>query len=154
MSIPERLAKLGFDLPQPSKPVGNYQPWLITGDLVFISGQFARLDGLVQYPGQLGREISDADGYKAAQLAALNLLAQLQVATDEFQTLDRLVRLDGYLNCAPDWNNHAVVLDGASDLLVQILAKRSGHTRTVCGQSALPQNASVELAAIATVRAF
>jgi enamine deaminase RidA (YjgF/YER057c/UK114 family) len=152
MSITQRLADLGLTLPQPPQALGQYHPWVRTGDLIFVSGQIPLVNGVLKYAGKLGADLDDADGYQAAKLAGLNVLAQLHAATQQFETLDSIVRLDGHIQCVPNWYNHAGVLDGASDLFAQVLNNGAGHARTVFGQTALPLNAAVELVVIASVR--
>ncbi|WP_341529878.1 RidA family protein [Nostoc sp. UHCC 0302] len=152
MSITQRLADLGLTLPQPPQALGQYHPWVRTGDLIFVSGQIPLLNGVLKYAGKLGADLDDADGYQAAKLAGLNVLAQLHAATQQFETLNSIVRLDGHIQCVPNWYNHAGVLDGASDLFAQVLNNRAGHARTVFGQTTLPLNAAVELVVIASVR--
>jgi enamine deaminase RidA (YjgF/YER057c/UK114 family) len=152
MPIEQRLAALGLHLPQPPKAVGNYQPWIRTGHLIFVSGQFPLVNGVLKYSGKLGSDLSNVDGYDAAKFAALNVLAQLYVATRQFEDLDSIVRLDGHINCTPDWIDQAKVLDGASDLFAQVLESRAGHARTAFGQTALPLNAPVELVVLAATR--
>jgi enamine deaminase RidA (YjgF/YER057c/UK114 family) len=117
-----------------------------------VSGQFSLVNGVLKYAGKLGADLNDADGYEAAKLAGLNVLAQLHIATQQFEMLDSIVRLDGHIQCVPNWYNHAGVLDGASDLFVQVLNNRAGHARTAFGQTALPLNAAVELVVTASVR--
>jgi enamine deaminase RidA (YjgF/YER057c/UK114 family) len=151
-NIQERLADLKLTLPQPPQPVGRYHPWIKTENLIFVSGQLPLVDDILQYKGKLGADLSDEDGYEAAKLAGLNVLAQLHDATQQFETLDNIIRLDGHIQCVPNWCNHAAILDGASDLLTQVLQNRAGHARTVFGQIALPLNSAVELVVIASVR--
>jgi enamine deaminase RidA (YjgF/YER057c/UK114 family) len=152
MSITQRLADLGLTLPQPPQALGQYHPWVRTGHLIFVSGQIPLVNGVLKYAGKLGADLNDADGYEAAKLAGLNVLAQLHAATQQFETLDSIVRLDGHIQCVPNWHNHAGVLDGASDLFAQVLNNRAGHARTVFGQTSLPLNAAVELVVTASVR--
>jgi enamine deaminase RidA (YjgF/YER057c/UK114 family) len=152
MCIIQRLSDLGLSLPQPARAVGKYKPWLITGHLIFVSGQFPLIDGVLKYPGKLGLDLNDTDGYEAAKLAGLNVLAQLYAATQQFETLDSIIRLEGHIQCVPNWFNHAAILDGASDLFAQVLKNRAGHARTAFGQIALPLNAAVELVVTASIR--
>lgn len=151
-NIQKRLADLKLILPQPPKAVGKYHPWVKNENLIFVSGQLPLIDGILKYEGKLGADLSDEDGYEAAKLAALNVLAQLYAATQQFETLDSIIRLDGHIQCVPNWYNHAAILDGASDLLAQVLKNRAGHARTVFGQTALPLNAAVELVVTASIR--
>lgn len=139
-------------LPPPPQPVGQYRAWVKTGNLIFISGQFPLVNGTMRYPGKLGVNVSDADGYAAARLAGLNVLAQLDEATQGFEQLEQILRLEGHIQCGSDWHQHAQILNGASDLLAEVLGDRAGHTRTAFGHSALPLNAPVELVVTAAIR--
>lgn len=151
-NIQQRLADLKLTLPQSPQPVGRYQPWIKAENLIFVSGQLPLVNGFLKYKGKLGADLSDEDGYEAAKLAALNTLAHLHDATQQFETLDTIIRLDGHIQCVPNWYNHAAILDGASDLLTNVLQNRAGHARTVFGQIALPLNSAIELVIIASIR--
>jgi enamine deaminase RidA (YjgF/YER057c/UK114 family) len=152
MSIELRLQELGLTLPTPPKPAGNYQPWLVTGNLLFLSGQFPIKDGQLRYTGQVGAELTEADGYAAARLAALNVLAQIHAALGGFDRLKTLLRVEGHAASAPDWNNAPKVLDGASDLFVAVLGERGRHTRAAFTPPRLPLNLAVELVVTAVIR--
>lgn len=149
--IEERLHQVGLVLPNPPKAVGNYLPWVRAGNLIFVSGQLPLVDGILQYQGKLGVDLTLKEGYEAAKLCALNALAHLQVALGSFERLQEIARVDGHVNSAPGWTEQAAVLNGASDLLVTVLANKAGHARTAFGHSDLPLNAAVELALIAVV---
>ena len=150
--IEQRLADLKLTLPEPPQAIGRYQPWIKTGHLIFLSGQLPLVNRVLKYPGKLGADLSDTDGYEAAKLAALNVLAQLHVATKQFTLLDSIIRLEGHIQCVSNWYNHAAILDGASDLLANVLQNQAGHARTVFGQSTLPLNAAVELVVTASIK--
>jgi len=152
-SISQRLAELNLTLPSAPQAVGQYHPWLKTGNLIFVSGQFPIVDGVLQYSGRLGADLSDQEGYKAAQMAALNVLAQLSAATREFQDLASIVRVEGHFQSAPDWYAHAPVLDSASELFAAVLGDRAGHTRTAFSHITLPLNSPIELVVTAAVQA-
>lgn len=152
LEIQQRLADLKLTLPEPPQAIGRYQPWIKTGHLIFLSGQLPLVNGVLKYPGKLGADLSDADGHEAAKLAGLNVLAQLHAATQQFEILDSIIRLEGHIQCVSNWHNHAAILDGASDLLATVLQERAGHTRTVFGQLTLPLNAAIELVVIASIK--
>ena len=152
MNIETRLQELGLRLPVPPQPAGNYQPWLIAGNMLFLSGQFPIENDQVRYTGQVGAELTEADGYAAARLAALNVLAQIQAALGGFDRFETLARVEGHVASAPSWANAPKVLDGASDLFVAVLGARAGHTRTAFTPVRLPLNLSVELVVTAFVR--
>lgn len=152
MNIEARLQELGLQLPAPPKPAGNYQPWRIAGHLLFLSGQFPIENGQLRFIGQVGAELTEADGYDAARLAALNVLAQIQSALGGFDRLETLARVEGHVASAPGWLNAPKVLDGASDLLVAVLGERGHHSRTAFTPARLPLNLAVELVVTAVIR--
>jgi enamine deaminase RidA (YjgF/YER057c/UK114 family) len=152
MSVEENLRSLGIALPVAPKPAGNYQAWLTHGDLLFLSGQFPIEDGKLRFVGRIGAELTEDEGYAAARLAALNVLAQIGAALGGFERLETLLRVEGHVASAPDWNNAPKVLDGASDLLVAVLGDRGHHTRAAFTPAQLPWNLTVELVVTAAVR--
>lgn len=152
MTVEQRLKKLGLVLPPPPRPAGNYQPWILSGNLLYLSGQFPIQDGHLIYTGRVGAERTEADGYAAARLAALNVLAQIHAALGGFDRLKTLLRVEGHVASAPDWNNAPKVLDGASDLFVTVLGERGRHTRTAFTPAQLPLNLAVELVVTAAVK--
>ena len=125
MSIESRFAELGLELPSAPKPAGNYAETVRVGSLLFVSGQFPIENGAGRYVGRVGAQLSEADGYAAARLAALNVLAQIYAALGGFERFERLVRVEGHIASAPAWNNAPKVLDGASDLFIAVLARRT-----------------------------
>ena len=144
-----RLQALGIDLPKAVAPVANYVPYVITGKLVFISGQIPFLDGEVQYPGRLGENISVTEAQKAARLCGINIIAQLKNACE--RDLDRLVqvvKLNGFVNGTPSFTDQAIVINGTSDLMFEVFADKGRHARAAIGCSALPLGAAVEVDAI------
>lgn len=151
MNVEQRLAELGLELPNPPRPAGNYQPWILSGNLLYLSGQFPILDGKLLFTGCLGAERTEEDGYAAARLAALNVLAQIRAALREFDRLKTLLRVEGHVASTPGWNNAPKVLDGASDLFAAVLGNRGRHTRTAFTPAQLPLNLTVELVVTAAV---
>jgi enamine deaminase RidA (YjgF/YER057c/UK114 family) len=147
-----RLQELGLKLPSPPKPAGNYSASVRVGDLLFISGQFPIENGQGKYVGLIGAELSEDEGYAAARLAALNVLAQIHAALGGLDALEHLVRVEGHIASAPGWNNAPKVLDGASDLFVSVLGERGRHARTAFTPSSLPLKLAIELVVIAAVR--
>src|SRR5437867_119176 len=114
MNVEQKLRELGLELPNAPQPAGNYSAFVQAGSLLFISGQFPLPDGKSRYTGRVGAELTEADGYAAARLAALNVLAQIKAALGSFDRLKSLVRIEGYVSSAPGWHNQPKVLDGAS----------------------------------------
>lgn len=144
--IEGRLQALGIELPQPSTPGANYVPAVRTGDLVFITGQLSQWNGERRFIGKLGREFSVEEGQQAARLCALNVIAQLRAALDgDLDRVVRCVRVAGYVNSVPDFVGQSQVINGASDLFVQIFEEAGRHTRMAVGVSALPYDVAVEV---------
>ncbi|WP_313665449.1 RidA family protein [Shinella sp.] len=147
--VSARLSELGIVLPSIAPASGNYISHRLVGSLLFLSGQIPRIDGVEHYVGVVGRDISPEDGYRAARLCALNLVARAEVALDG--NLDRIlacVQLRGFVNAVPDFAGHPAVIDGASDLLVEIFGEKGCHVRTALGAGSLPRGSSVEVDAV------
>ena len=151
MNVEERIEKLGLKLPTAPMPIGNYVATVRVGNLLFISGQLPIENGVARYVGRIGAELTEEDGYAAARLAALNTLAQIKFALGGFEQLAQLVRVEGHVASAPDWHNTPKVLDGASDLFVNVLAERGRHTRSAFNPPRLPKNVAVELVVTAAL---
>jgi enamine deaminase RidA (YjgF/YER057c/UK114 family) len=147
-----KLRELGLELPPAPRPAGNYVAATCVGNLLFLSGQFPIENGVARYTGRVGAELTEAEGYAAARLAALNVLAQIGAALNGFERLQSLVRVEGHVAAAPGWHNTPKVLDGASDLFAQVLGERGAHTRTAFNPPSLPWNLAVELVVTAAVR--
>src|SRR5262245_39003726 len=128
-SVEDRLAELGLQLPEAPQPVGNYRAAVISNGLLFVSGQLPILNGALKYRGRVGIELTDVEGGEAAQLAALNVLAQIRAALHGFDRLVSLLRVEGYVSSAPGWVHQPRVLDRASDLFATVLGDRGGHAR-------------------------
>jgi enamine deaminase RidA (YjgF/YER057c/UK114 family) len=144
--IEAKLAELGVVLPTPPSPVANYVGFVRTGSLLFISGQICLgADGKLVARGKLGENVSVEDGQKAARACAINLLAQVKVAIGDLDKIVRVVRLGGFINSAPTFLDGPKVMNGASDLMVEVLADKGRHARTTVGVAALPADAAVEV---------
>jgi enamine deaminase RidA (YjgF/YER057c/UK114 family) len=149
-AIDEKLKNLGITLPVPSKPVANYVPWVQTGNLVFVSGQGAMKDGKFEHLGKLGADVSIVDATSAARLAGINIIAQLKEACGgNLDRVKRIVKLVGFVNATPDFKDHPKVINGASDLMVEVFGEKGRHARSAVGAPSLPFNLSVEVEAIA-----
>jgi enamine deaminase RidA (YjgF/YER057c/UK114 family) len=143
-----RLRQLGIQLPEPAPARGNYDAYVVSGNLVYVSGQLSQLAG-TRYVGKLGAELSLEDGYKAARACAINVLAQLNAACGgDLSRVARCVELGGFVNSAPHFHDQPKVLDGASDLLAEVLGPAGRHTRYAVGAAALPSNFAVEVKAV------
>jgi enamine deaminase RidA (YjgF/YER057c/UK114 family) len=146
--VEARLQSLGIALPAAPNPVANYVPSCLAGNLLFISGQISRAaDGTVT-EGRLGADLTVDQGRAAARLAALNVLAQAKAAVGELDRVAQIVRLTGFVNAAADFTDHPQVVNGASDLMVEVLGDKGRHTRAAVGVSSLPMGCAVEVDAI------
>ena len=150
--IEQRLRELSIELPQPSKPGATYVTWLRTGSLVFLSGQLCHWNGERRYIGKLGREFRLEEGQAAARLCALNLIAQAKVAADGDLDRVRWIRVGGFVNSMPDFTAQPQVVNGASDLFVEVFGEAGRHARTSVGVAVLPYDVAVEVEAIIEVR--
>ncbi|MEQ6438207.1 RidA family protein [Comamonas sp. w2-DMI] len=151
--VHQRLAARGLALPTPPRPLGRYTAVSQAGDLLFISGQLPLADGKIVWQGQVGRELSTEEGRHAAELAALNVLAQIHAHLGGFERLDHIVRLEGNVASAEGWFQQPAVIDGASELFADVLGDKAGHARTISSPSQLTANAAVILVVIAQMRA-
>ena len=150
--IDKRLAELGIVLPTPTKPIANYVPWVRTGNLVFISGQGAVRDGKIEYTGKVGDTLSIEDAIASARLTAINVIAHLRDACGgDLDRVKRIVKLLGLVNCTPTFGDHPKVINGASDLMVEVFGEKGRHARSAVGAPSLPFNLSVEVEAIAEI---
>lgn len=146
--VETRLKALGYELPPAPKPVANYVPFLISGDQLFISGQIAKAaDGTIA-TGTLGAGLDVAAGQAAARLCALNILAQAKSALGDLGRIRQVLRLTGFVSSAPGFFDQPLVVNGASDLIGEVLGERGKHTRAAVGVASLPANAAVEIDAI------
>jgi enamine deaminase RidA (YjgF/YER057c/UK114 family) len=144
--IEAKLAKLGIVLPTPTAPVANYIPFVRTGALLMVSGQICLgADGKLVARGKLGENVSIEDGQAAARVCAINLLAQVKAALGDLDKLARVVRLGGFINSAPTFLEGPKVMNGASDLMVEVFGDKGRHARTTVGVAALPADAAVEV---------
>jgi enamine deaminase RidA (YjgF/YER057c/UK114 family) len=153
MTIDQKLQQLGITLPEPIAPVANYVPFVKTGNQIFISGQLPVENGEVKFVGKLGDNISVEDGQKAARICAINLLANLKIACDgNLNRVVRCVKLGIFVNATPDYTNHPVVANGASDLMVEVFGDKGKHARFAMGAGSLPRGVAVEVDAIFEIK--
>jgi enamine deaminase RidA (YjgF/YER057c/UK114 family) len=150
MSIEKRLQELGITLPSAAAPLANYVPYVQEGTLIFISGQVPRGDdGQLKYVGKVGQELSVEDGYASARLCALNCLAQLRAALGSLDKVKRIVRVGGFVNCTDGFTQQPQVVNGASDLIVEVFGDKGRHARAAVGNNALPGNVATEVEMVA-----
>jgi len=150
--IDKRLAELGITLPVPAKPVANYVGWVRTGNLVYTAGQVPLKDGKIEYQGKLGKDYTVEQGAQAARICAINVVAQLKDAVGgDLDRIKRIVKVVGFVNGVPDFVDHPKVINGASDLIVEIFGDKGKHARSAVGSGSLPVNVAVEVEAVAEV---
>lgn len=149
--IEARLKELGITLPSPAAPVANYVPSILSGSLLTISGQICLgPDGTIapEHLGRVGAEVTPETAKAAARLCAVNVLAQARAAIGDLDGVRRCVRLGGFITSAPDFTGQAAVMNGASDLMVEVLGEAGRHARSTIGVAGLPLGASVEVEAL------
>jgi len=145
-SVETKLASLGIILNPPRTPIANYVPFVRTGNLLTVSGQVCyAADGSLIAKGKLGAGVSLEQGMAAARGCALNMLAQVKAAIGDLDNVVRVVRLAGFINSAPDFLEGPKVMNGASDLMVEVFGEKGRHARTTVGVAALPSDAAVEV---------
>jgi len=153
MATPEeRLKELGLELPAPPKPLAAYVPSVRAGDLVFISGQGPIRDGKPVWAGRVGSDLTLEQGREAARLTILNALAVLKQEIGSLDNVVRIVKLLGWVNSAPDFNQQPAVINGASELLEQVFGERGRHARSAVSAHTLPFDIAVEIEMIAQVK--
>jgi enamine deaminase RidA (YjgF/YER057c/UK114 family) len=146
MNVLERLADLGITLPTPMPPVATYVPVTIAGQLVTVSGQLPAIEGKVAVTGKLGLGVSIEEGQHAARLCLINVLAQLNTALPGgLNSITKIIRLGGFIAATPEFSQHAVVMNGASDLAVAAFGDAGRHARSTIGVASLPLDAAVEV---------
>lgn len=147
----EKLKEYGLELPETSEPGGNYVSVNIRKDIAYIAIQFPILNGDYQYQGRLGESLTTRDGYKAMELCAMNVLAQVEKKIG-FNHIIGLNHIDAYFQAGEDWDESPKIVNGASDLFVKILAEKGSHSRAIFGVHKLPRNFSVGLTATFTIK--
>jgi len=144
--IDARLKELGLELPAPSTPGANYVPFVRSGMLVFVTGQLSQWNGERRFVGKLGHEWTVDEGRQAARLCALNLIAHLKTAAGgDLDRVRRCVRLAGYVNSTPDFLAQSQVMNGASDVFVDVFGDAGRHARMAVGVAVLPYDVAVEV---------
>lgn len=144
--VEQAIVNLGIELPTPAAPIANYVAYVRTGNVIVVSGQLCfGTDGKLAAKGQLGGGVSIEDGQKAARACAVNLLAQMKAAVGDLDNVKRVIRLGGFINSAPGFVDGPKVMNGASDLMVEVFGDKGRHARSTVGVSALPADAAVEV---------
>ncbi len=152
MSISDRMNELGIELPRAPAPVGAYVPYVISGSLMFISGQVPIRDGAMIHEGKVPLDVTVEQGQECAALCFLNAVAQAKAALGDLERVERIVRMTGYVAVAADFTAQPLVVNGASNLAVDIFGENGKHARVAVGVAELPLGAPVELEVILEVK--
>lgn len=147
MSAEERIKELNIALPKPRSPIGTYSRTVRVGDLVYVAGTGSRIEDDAVY-GKLGKDLSSDEGYRAARICALSVLATLREALGSLNSVKRIVAVTGYISATDDFKDHPKVLNGASDLFVEVFGEGGRQARTAVGVSSLPLGLAVEIAVV------
>jgi enamine deaminase RidA (YjgF/YER057c/UK114 family) len=152
MSAEARLKELGIVLPSLGTPVANYLPYRLVGNILYLAGQGPRDEHGKQLTGKLGKDISVEEGYRRAWLVGLGLLAAMRDALGSLDRVDYIVKLLGMVNAVPDFNDSPKVINGCSDLFVEVFGDAGRHARSAVGNVMLPNQISVEIEGIVAVK--
>ncbi|MGB3067097.1 MAG: RidA family protein [Ottowia sp.] len=150
-SVEDRLKTLGIKLPLAPKPAANYVTAAQSGRTVYLAGQGPMENGTVVYGGKVGSDLSEEEGYQAARLTILNSLAVLREHAGSLDRVTRILKLTAWVNCAPGFQRHHIVMNGASDLLVELFGTRGRHARSAVSAHELPFGIAVEIELVAEV---
>lgn len=144
--IEARLAELGIEIPDAPVPAANYVPFVVSGTLAFVAGQLPIEDGEIKFTGRLGDGMDVDEGYRAARLCGLNLIAQAKAAAEgDLERIKRVVKLGGFVNSAPGFTDQPEVVNGASDLMAEVFGDAGKHARFAVGAPSLPRGVAVEI---------
>ncbi len=152
MKIEKHLDELNIVLPDPPVPVASYIAYKIVGDMLYISGQGPMVDGKPQYIGKVGKEVSFEDAYASARLCGLNLIALMRKALGDLDRVAEIVHLKGFVACENDFYDQPKVINGVSDLMVEVFGEAGTHTRCALGTNSLPANIPTEVEVIVRIR--
>lgn len=152
MTIEDKLKSLGLELPPAPAPAANYVPYVLDGKQLFVSGQVPLgTDGKLAHLGKVGKDVDEQQGYQSARLCALNALAQINAALGSLDKVKRIISIRGFVNCTDDFTNQPEVINGASDLLVEIFGDKGRHARAAVGANALPRGVTTEVEMLVAV---
>ncbi len=148
-SIDKKLEELNIQLPEAAAPVANYVGYQVIDNMVYISGQIPLIDGKLHFPGSVPEDVTIEDAHQAARLCGINILAQLKAACNgDLEKVERCVKLGGFVQSQRGFTDHPKVINGASNLMVEVFGEAGKHTRFAVGAPSLPLNTSVEIDAI------
>lgn len=147
--VDSRLKELGIEIPEAAAPAANYVPYTVAGNLVYVSGQVPFVDGKIAYQGKVGEDFTSDEAMEVAKVCALNILAQVKAACGgDLDRVKQCVKLGGFVNCVDGFVEQPKVINGASNLMVDVLGDKGKHARFAVGTNALPMNVAVEIDAI------
>ncbi len=150
--VDARLKELGIVVPEAAAPVANYVAYVVTGNLVFVSGQVTVEDGQFKYQGKVGSDYTVEQGQEAARLCAINIVSQLKAACGgDLDRVQRIVKLGGFVNSTPDFTDQPKVINGASDLMVEVFGDKGRHARAAVSAGSLPVGVAVEVDCVAEI---
>lgn len=152
MKIEARLKELGIELPNPPTPAANYIGYVRAGTILFIGGNIGRINGAIKYRGKVGAEVTLEQAYDAARNCGLNHIATMKAALGDLDKVERIIKVIGWVNTAPGFTDMPKVMNGESDLLVQVFGESGRHTRAALGVSSLSQESPVESEVTVLVR--
>ncbi len=152
MSFEKKINELGITIPTPAKPAAAYEPGVLVDGIIYVSGQLPMLEGALQYKGMVGADVKVEDAYKAARICALNALGVVKSMTGSLDNVERIIQVQGFVNSQNDFTNQPKVINGASDVLVEIFGEAGKHARFAIGNSGLPLGASVEVGMIVKIK--
>ena len=146
MTVADRLKELGITLPPPATPGGNYTPANLVGDMLYVAGQLPTQDGTLISPGKVGGDVTVEEAAEAARIATLNALSAVENALEGgLDAVESVTRITVFVNAVPDFDQHSIVANGASDLLVAVLGDAGRHARNAIGMGSLPRGSCVEV---------
>ena len=149
----KNIKDLGLIISEPPAAIANYVPFKIISNLVYVSGQAPIQNGKIIYTGKVGDDVSEEDGILAAEICCLNIIAALRKSINgDWDRLENFVKLGGFVNCKDGYTNQPKIINGASDLLVNIFGEQGKHTRFAVGSNSLPMNIAVEIDAIIKIK--
>jgi enamine deaminase RidA (YjgF/YER057c/UK114 family) len=151
MKIEEKIKKMGIEIPEVAKPVASYVPFRRVGNLIYISGQDCRVNGKLKYEGKVSRDVTEEEAYEAARITAINLLAILKSAIGNLDKVVKIINLHGFVNSADGFVRQPMVINGASDLLLEVFGEKGKHSRCALSANELPFNTPVEIEMIVEV---
>lgn len=153
MGAEAKLKALGIDLPSPPESTANYVQFLREGDLLLVAGQGPfGADGKIVYTGRVGTDVSEEDGYQAARLCAINCLTHIKAALGSLDNVKQVLSLRGFVTCAEGFHDQPKIINGASDLMVEVFGDAGRHVRTAIGTNALPFNIATEVDMVVAVK--